>query len=77
MDTDASLFPYGYQAELEGERPCRRKLSEFGWEVHRQYMLYDGRPGSDLSAVYATEAEAIEHERRVVAALKAGRAPGR
>ena len=67
---EPNLFPYGYKAELADGPPCYRRQTYFGWEVYRRYLLYDGRESTDLSAVYSSEHEAIEHEERIVAALQ-------
>lgn len=69
MKPDLHLFPYGYKAETANGPACYRRHTDFGWEVYRRYLLYDGREGIDLSAVYESEHEAIEHEARIAAAL--------
>jgi hypothetical protein len=69
MKPDLSLFPYGYQAETADGPPCYHRQTDFGWEVYRRYLLYDGREGIELSAIFKSEHEAIEHEQRIVAAL--------
>jgi hypothetical protein len=72
MKPDLNVFPFGYKAELADGPPCYRRQTHFGWEVYRRYLLYDGREGTDLSAVLKSEREAIEYEERIVAALRAG-----
>jgi hypothetical protein len=70
MKPNLNLFPYGYKAEMADEPPCYRRQTDFGWEVYRRYLLYDGHEGINLSAVFESEHEAIEHEQRIVAALR-------
>lgn len=76
MKPDLNLFPYGYSAETANGPPCYRRQTDYGWQVYRRYLLYDGRESIDLTAVYGSEHEAIEHEERIVAALRASEQHG-
>lgn len=69
MALDPEIYPYGYAAETPNSEPCYIHETGFGWEVHRQYMFYDGRPSVELVAVYATRAEAEAYQVRLLAVL--------
>lgn len=72
MKDDPAIYPYGYQSEPPDGSPSLRRQTEYGWEVHRRYMLYDGRPSVELVAVFPTEREAIDLEARILAAVGPG-----
>lgn len=70
MKAKSEIYPYGYHSELPNGPSSFRRHTEYGWEVHRRYMSYDGRPSVELVAVFRTEHEALGLEARILAAVK-------
>jgi hypothetical protein len=70
LPEDQELHPWGYKSEMPDGLPTFHKHSEFGWGVHRRYVLYDGRPATELLAVHRTEKDALEHQDRILIAVR-------
>jgi hypothetical protein len=70
MKGEPEIYPYGYQSEPPDGPSSFRRHTEYGWEVHRRYVLYDGRPSVERVAVFPTEREALDLEARILAAVK-------